>query len=299
MKNIKKLLSLTAAVVALGAIFTSCDSLFNGNGDGDTGTLTVWLTDAPFPADLVAEANITIDSLDIREKDTEDETGAYTTLSREQGTYNLLDLRNGVKESLVELDIPEGTYNQVRLFVSDAEVVLMDGQEFPLQVPSGIRTGLKVFIRPDIVVENGITSELLLDIDVSKSFVVQGPVSSQPWSRNDSIKGVLFKPVLRAVNQSVAGWLVGTVTDTSAAANPIPDAQVWVWSVEMDSVISNTFTDTLDPLTGDYQLIGLAAGFYTAYATVADHDTVSFTDVEIKAATATEQDFVLTPLPEE
>jgi len=293
MNNIKRFLSLTAAVVALGAIFTSCDSLFNGNGDGDTGTLTVLLTDGPFPADLVAEANITIDSLDIREKDTQDETGAYTTLSREPGTYNLMDLRNGVTESLANLDVPEGTYNQVRLYVSDAEVVLMDGQEFPLQVPSGVRTGLKIFIRPDIEVQSGITAELLLDIDVSKSFVLQGPVSSQPWSRNDSIKGVLFKPVLRAVNLSTAGRLVGTVTDTSTVANPIPDAQVWV---ELDSVISNTFTDTL---TGDYQLIGLEAGFYKARATVAGHDTVSFTNVEIIAATATDLDFVLTPLPEE
>ena len=299
MKNIKKLLSLTAAVVAVGAVFFSCDSLFNGNGDGDTGILSVLLTDGPFPADLVAEANITIDSLDIREKDTQDETGAYTTLSRESGTYNLMDLRNGVTQSLTSLEVPEGVYNQIRLFVSDASIILKGGEEPPLQLPSGIHTGLKIFIRPDIVVENGITSELLLDIDVSKSFVLQGPASSQPWSRNDSIKGVLFKPVLRAVNLSTAGRLVGTVTDTSTVANPIPDAQVWVWSVELDSVISNTFTDTLDPLTGDYQLIGLEAGFYTAYATVAGHDTVSFTNVEIKAATATPLDFVLTPLPEE
>ncbi len=286
MKNIKKLLSLTAAVAALGIIFTSCDA-----GDGDTGTLRVLLTDGPFPADLVAEANITIDSLDIREKDTQDETGAYTTLSREPGTYNLMDLRNGVTESLANLDVPEGTYNQVRLYVSDAEVVLKTGDEFPLQVPSGVRTGLKIFIRPDIEVQSGITAELLLDIDVSKSFVVQGD-SHGPGG----ITGFLFKPVLRAVNQSTAGRLVGTVTDTSTVANPIPDAQVWVWSVEMDSVISNTFTDTL---TGDYKLIGLEAGFYTAYATVAGYDTVSVDDVEIIAATATPLDFPLTPLPEE
>ena len=293
MNNIKKLLSLTAAVVAVGAVFFSCESLWNDTGDGDTGTLTVLLTDGPFPADLVAEANITIDSLDIREKDTQDETGAYTTLSREQGTYNLLDLRNGVTQSLTSLEVPEGVYNQIRLFVSDASILLKDGEEPPLQLPSGIHTGLKIFIRPDIVVENGITSELLLDIDVSKSFVLQGPASSQPWSRNDSIKGVLFKPVLRAVNLNAAGRLVGTVTDTSAAANPIADAQVWV---ELDSVISSTFTDTL---TGDYQLIGLEAGFYKARATVAGHDTVSFTNVEIIAATEIDRDFALTPLPEE
>ncbi|UCH63081.1 MAG: DUF4382 domain-containing protein [Fidelibacterota bacterium] len=290
MNRIIRFLPIAAAGVVLGAFFTSCESLWNDTGDGDTGTLSVELTDGPFPSDLVAEANITIDSLDIREKGAEDESGAYTTLSREQGTYNLMDLRNGVTESLAELDIPEGTYNQVRLYVSDAEVVLKDGQEFPLQVPSGIRTGLKIFIRPDIVVEKGITAELLLDIDVGKSFVVQGNSKG-----SGGITGFLFKPVLRAVNKSTTGRLVGTVRDTSAAANPIPDAQVWVWSTELDSVISNTFTDTL---TGDYQLIGLEAGFYTAYATAAGHDTASASDVEIKAATATDLDFDLKLLQE-
>ncbi|MCB7130425.1 MAG: hypothetical protein J3T61_12910, partial [Candidatus Brocadiales bacterium] len=54
-----KLLSLTAAVVAVGAVFVGCESLWN---DKD-GTLSVLLTDAPFPADLVDKAIITIDSL--------------------------------------------------------------------------------------------------------------------------------------------------------------------------------------------------------------------------------------------
>ncbi|GAG27260.1 unnamed protein product, partial [marine sediment metagenome] len=49
MKKIAKFLSLTAAVMALGAFFTSCESLWNGTGDGSTGTLSVLLTDAPFP----------------------------------------------------------------------------------------------------------------------------------------------------------------------------------------------------------------------------------------------------------
>ncbi len=288
MKRMTKFLTLTAAVVVLAAVFTSCDSIWNS---GNEGTLTVLLTDAPFPADLVAEAIVVIDSMDIRAKEDGNGDGPFITLSRERGAYDLMDLRNGITTSLVNLDVPTGRYDLVRLFVDSAYVVLKEvGTTYDLRVPSGHGTGLKVFIRPEIEVIGGITSELLIDIDVSKSLLVQR--SGQ--SPNIELR-FTFKPVIRAVNQSTAGQLVGTVgtvADTSATANPIPDAQVWVWSVEADSVISNTFTDTL---TGDYQLIGLPAGFYTAYATVAGHDTVSFTDVEIIAATATPQDFALTP----
>ena len=287
MKKIAKFLSLTAAVMALGAFFMSCEPFWNS---GNEGTLTVLLTDAPFPADLVDQANVTIDSLSIREKGGDD-GDPFLTLSTDQRSFNLLDLRNGAFDSLVaDLDIPIGTYNLLRLYISDASVVDTSGETIPLTIPGGDESGLKLFIKPDLLVGTDERVEILLDIDVSKSFVVQG----QPHSA-EGITGFTFKPVVRVVNQSTAGRLVGTVTDTSSAANPIADAQVWVWSVELDSVISNTFTDTT---TGDYQLIGLAAGFYTAYATVAGHDTVSFTDVEIKAATATERDFALTPTPQ-
>lgn len=286
MNSTKTFLSLTVAGVALGVVFTSCDSLFNDDKDEDTGTLSVLLTDGPFPVDLVAEANVTIDSLDIREKHTEDTTGAYTTLTRDQATYNLMDLRNGVTESLANLEVEAGVYNQVRLYVSDAEVILKDGSEYPLQVPSGVRTGLKIFISPDIEVSHDITAELLLDIDVGKSFVVQG----NPYGPG-SIE-FLFRPVVRAVNQSTAGRLTGIVTDTSATANPIGDALVWVMQ---DSLVSHTFTDTL---TGAYQLIGLTAGGYTASATAAGYDTVTIADVVITAADETPRDFELTPLPQ-
>ena len=142
MKKMTKFLSLTAAVVALGAILTSCDSLFNDTGDDDTGTLTVLLTDAPFPADLVDEAIVIIDSMDIRAKDDGDGDGPFITLSRERGAYDLMDLRNGVTASLINLDVPAGRYDLVRMFVDSAYVVLKeDGQTYDLRVPSGHGTG--------------------------------------------------------------------------------------------------------------------------------------------------------------
>lgn len=279
MNNIKRFLSLTAVVVALGAILTSCESLWNDTGDGDTGTLTVLLTDAPFPADLVAEANVTIDSLSIREKGGGD-GDPFLTLSTNQRTFDLLDLRNGVTEALAELDIPIGTYNLLRLYISDAGVVLKNGDPFPLDVPSGDESGLKLFIRPDLLVGTDERVEILLDIDVSKSFVVQG----QPYS-GEGITGFIFKPVVRVVNNTAAGSVKGQVTDANDA--PVAGAQV---SALLDTVISHTFTDA----TGAYALIGLLADTYTLSATAAGYDTVSVSGIEITTGKQTNQNFQLT-----
>lgn len=161
-----------------------------------------------------------------------------------------------------------------------ARIVLSDGNKFDLVIPSGAQTGLKIFIHPPITVIGGLTSELILDFDLSKSFEVQGNPNTPA-----GIKGFHFKPVIRAVNNSTAGRIVGTVVDNSA--NVIEEAQVWV---EKDTVVSNTYTNA----EGLYALIGIPAGIYTVRATKAGYDTVSVMDVKVLAANQTIVNFSLT-----
>ncbi len=251
MKNIKKLLSLTVAVVAVGAVFTSCDSLFNGNGDGDTGTLSVLLTDAPFPTDLVESAYVTIDSVVIHAMHIDE----FITLSSDPAEYDLMELRNGETALLADLDIPTGEYNQIRLLVNDdsARVVLKEGPTLPLTVPSGEKSGLKINILPHLSIGAGTTGEVLLDFDVSKSFTMQY------GQGGGAITGFHFKPVVRAVNLASAGKLHGTVTDASLDTL-IADAQVSISSP--DSVLTTTFTNT----SGAYAFLGIPVGTYTVEA---------------------------------
>jgi len=272
------------AILALGLVVSSCESTTQND---ETGTLSVLLTDAPFPADLVAEAIVVIDSIDIRAKGDGGGDGPFVTLSRERGAYDLMDLRNGITTSLTSLDVPAGRYDLVRLFVDSAYVVLNDeGQTtYDLRVPSGYNTGLKVFIKPEIEVVGGITSELLIDIDVSKSLLVQR-VGQSP---NTELR-FTFKPVIRAVNNSTAGRITGMVTDTSATPVVIPDAQV---SLYQDTLMTSTFTDA----TGAYALIGLEAGIYSMITYAEGYDSLKVESVEVKAATATSQDFSLIPIP--
>ena len=247
---------------------------------GDVGTLVVRLTDAPFPIDLVDEANVTINKIELRESADGDDP-FLTLIEDVELPFNLLDLQNDVTGDLVQIEIPVGSYNLVRLYVSEANVILKDGTNFDLTVPSGAQTGIKIFIEPAIEVVGGLTSELLLDFDVSKSFVVQGNPNTPA-----GISGFIFTPVIRAVNMSTAGRITGLVTDNSSAV--LPNAEVWI---EQESVVSTTFTDE----TGAYALIGVPAGNYSVYTTKADHDTVSASGLEVVAGNETHQDFELTP----
>jgi len=241
------------------------------------GTLSVTMTDAPILTKQMAEANVTIVKLEAREAGGS-EGSPYLTLSEETQEYNLLDLRNGVTASLASLEVPAGSYDLFRLYISDGNVVMDDGTTHNLTVPSGAQTGLKLFVSPAVEVVDGLTSDLLLDFDVEKSFIQRG--------QGDVIIGFIFIPVIRAVNVSTVGRVAGSVTDTSAVA--LADARVWV--VAQDTVVSTSYTDA----TGSYAILGLPAGTYKANATLAGYDTVSVS-VDVAAGSQTSADFELTP----
>ena len=281
MKSIKLFLSLTVIAVAAGVVFSGCDSLFNEEEE-DTGMLSILLTDAPFPLEWVAEANVTIDSILVHSMGSDE----FITLSSASQVFNLLDLRNGVTASLASVEIPTGQYNQLRLIVNDsaASVILNDsaGTSSPLDIPSGGKSGMKLNIKPFLQVQAGIESELLLDFDVSKSFHPKGNLDSI-----GGITGFIFSPVLRVVNLGNTGRLQGTVTDSSSS-EVIPGAQISI-SVA-DTVLTSTLADTL----GAYAIIGLPADTYSVEASASDYNSKSVSDVTIDAKGITVQNFALT-----
>jgi len=277
---------LLAAVVAVFAVASCEDNMNDDLSPGaDTGKLTVTMTDAPLNIDLVEEANVTISKIEARqviEDEAEaDTTNPFITLYHQTETYNLLELRNGVTETLVDMEIPAGDYDLIRLYVNEASLTLTNGQTYDVKVPSGDKTGIKVFIDPEIQVEGGLTSELLLDFDVSKSFVMKGNLNTPA-----GVNGFNFKPVIRAVNQTTAGRISGMVTDTSEAV--INEAAVWL---KKDSVITTTYSDT----TGSYAILGVKEGSYDVYAAKEGYDTLKVSGVEVTAGNKTTQNLELMP----
>ena len=256
-----------------------------GVDNSDTGTLSIKLMDAPFPINLVSEANVTINKIEVRKYQYESEGNPFLVLSEDESTYNLLELQNGITADLVEIEVPVGDYNLIRLYVSSADIKLNDETVYSLKVPSGDETGIKIFIEPSIRVVSGLTTELVLDFDVSQSFVVQG----DPFTPA-GINGFIFTPVIRAANVSTSGSINGKVVDKDS--NILEDANVWI---EDNGNTYSSFTDS----EGMYILSNIPEGTYTVNATKktvdVEYDIVPVENVEVVSGNVIQlDDFILT-----
>jgi len=297
-----KIKNLFIALFASLFFFMSCSD--GDDSQNEMGKLSVQLTDAPFPHDLVAEANVTIFKIDARNKDgememdeemeaesesnaEENDNSPFVTLMEEEIEVNLLELINGNTESLVNTDVPVGTYDLVRVYVRGINIVLTDGSIFDLKVPSGEQTGIKVFIKPGLVVSGDLSADLLLDFDVSKSFIPKG-------DRKDfsGITGFNFKPVIKACNKSTSGTLSGLVYVMEGETQVgLDGAQVEIYAA--DTLNTTTFSDEM----GAYKVLGLTAGTYDVVVELNGYEMNTVEDIQISAANTTTQDFEMIANP--
>nr|WP_297787522.1 DUF4382 domain-containing protein [uncultured Allomuricauda sp.] len=313
-------------LMAMALFIVGCSDVErSGNAEG-TGTLSVQLTDAPFPSELVAEANVTVYKVEARlvdgddsddmdddsttdddssddnsdddssnddssddnsdddtDDDSDDDSYPYVTLMEEEIDVNLLELTNGLTQQLAEIDVPAGSYDLIRVYVKGVNVVLTDGTVYDLKVPSGDASGIKVFVDPAITVVGGLSADLLLDFDVSRSFVAKGNMDTPA-----GIKGFNFKPVIKASNMSTAGTLAGNVS-TVEEETPIALEGVQISVFAADTLNTTSFTDA----DGNYAVLGLDAGMYEVVAELEGYIASDTLDVQIDAANVTSQDFVL------
>lgn len=247
--------------------------------DNETGRLVIKVTDDPFNISYVESATVTITKVEIR-KAGENEGSPFMVLWEDMVTLDLSKLRNGVTEELLSLDIPAGNYDLIRLYVDQASLKIKDQpSSYEVKVPSGKQTGIKIFISPGLIVEGGLTSELLLDFDLSRSFVMRGNLK-----HSAGVNGFIFKPCIRATNISTAGRIEGLVTDTAKVK--IVNAKVWV---KQDTVMATSFTDTL----GHYAFIGIPAGTYSIFANKENYDTVGYGGIKVIEGNRTIQNFAL------
>mgnify|MGYP003126654641 CR=1 FL=1 len=290
-------------LMAMALIIMSCsDGEGSGSAEG-TGTLSVQLTDAPFPYELVAEANVTVYKVEARQVDNDDDSDddmnddssddtddssdddnyPFITLMEDEIDVNLLELTNGLTQQLAEIDVPAGSYDLIRVYVKGVNVVLTDGTVYDLKVPSGDASGIKVFVDPAISVTSGLSSDLLLDFDVSKSFVAKGNLNTPA-----GLNGFNFKPVIKASNLSTAGTLSGNIsTVEEEVAVALEGAQISVFAA--DTLNTTSFSD----VDGNYAILGLDAGMYEVVAELDGYLVSDTLDVQIDAANTTTQDFIL------
>jgi hypothetical protein len=183
MSNIRRVL--VGAVAALALFTVACES---GPTSLRTGKLSLLLTDAPGD---VAEAVVTIDRIYLQ-PDSNDANGRVVLLE-DDVTVDLLTLRDSLMGLIDSVDIPVGSYRQLRLVISGGYVSIVGTDTTTrqiyassptyaglpsgavvtgdLQMPSLAQSGLKVTL-PDDALEIGDDDvvTLVIDFDVAQSF---------------------------------------------------------------------------------------------------------------------------------
>lgn len=144
----------------------------------ETGTVRMRLVDAPLAIDAV---RVVVTEVSVHRSNglggasTEGGSLSATGFSRTgwevvnaaPTTYDLLTLRDGAFATLAEAQVPSGAYTQIRLKIGPGSHVIVDGVTYPLEVPSGAQSGVKV-IHPFTVPSEGL-ADLTLDFDAEKS----------------------------------------------------------------------------------------------------------------------------------
>ncbi len=156
-----------------------------------TGTLKLYLCDAPLNAENVTGVYITINEIQYHRD------GQWITCEEFAGnqTYNLLELTGGNSALLGELTLPAGNYTQIRFMLDIPEkgpqpvnpgcyIKFADNSTEPLFVPSGGQSGYKATGRFEVTANE--TIEVTADFDVRKPGAVH--LAGSRYILNPTIK---------------------------------------------------------------------------------------------------------------
>lgn len=244
--KLKKLSLMLVALVFAVVGFTACD---DGDSVGiDTSEVTLLLTDAPGD---VEEAVVTISQIYLQgEEEGDVESSGRVILMDEPVTVNLLELVNETMELVSDLEIPAGSYGQMRFVVDGAYIAVEGESEGELeyyatsgydQVPGGIavdgtlncpscsQSGLKVLLHGVSIDSN--QEIILLDFDVSESFGRDAGGSGQ-W---------VMHPVIKATEIEFTGSLALNVEFADTVEIPSPADTTYT---EEDFQVMITYGDT-------------------------------------------------------
>jgi hypothetical protein len=243
------------AALLLFASLAGCGGGSGGSSDGSSGSGTLGASVTDSPACGFDAVNVTVSKLRVHQSNTaSDNAGGWSEINlKPERKINLLDLTNGVIESLGETGLPSGHYTQLRLVLvankgsgtSNNSIVLSDapGAEVPLATPSAVQSGIKLIHEFDVA--TGQRVDLVLDFDACKSVVKRGNGS------------YLLKPVIKVI-PTVLNGISGFVDACPLGSNLMVSAQV------NGTVIRSTVPNTS---TGAFLLARLAPGSYDVVLT--------------------------------
>jgi DNA gyrase inhibitor GyrI len=292
-----------------------------GGGSSGNGRVKVLVTDKRFDLDLVQEAlvhvtKITLSPFDDDEGEKQDghddeDDGDHDDGDHDDGDHDddgdgghhgdhkefvlypgpgivvsLLDLRDGISAEFATGEIPAGSYRVARLYIDDAKLTLTNGNVYStadgnLDLTQANKIGLKIFFKPPLEVVAGEEIPILLDFDLSKTFI--------PVPCDDPLNATRFlvRPGIRATTRVDTGDLNGTITEDDGAGGlmAVDLATVYVLPPG-ETDLTKAVTTTASVSTGSYAVLGLSPGTYDVLA-VKDAKQKSATGVQVEAGNIT------------
>lgn len=182
-------------------------------------------------------------------------------LNTNPGIYNLLDFSNGTDTLIATADIHMERVQQIRLILGQNNSVVVDSVSYPLQIPSGSESGLKIQLHKDL--QPGVAYAVLLDFDAHQSIVMQGNGS------------YLLKPVIRAVEDALTGSIQGSLSQPNVSA-------------VITAVSGNGSYSSIANTTGQFIVKGIPVGTYSVtIVPAAPHNSVTLNNVNVTTGSAT------------
>jgi hypothetical protein len=157
----KFVLSLLIAGSVSAIVFVACSK-----DDNESTTLKVRMTDAPIDAE-----EVNIDLLQVRANFRNDSSG-WVDLNTTAGIYDLLGLQNGVDTLLAVGVLPSNSLQEIRFVLGPNNTIKVNGTVYPLVIPSGAESGLKLKINKRL---NSPIDSILIDFDAALSIHQDGP----------------------------------------------------------------------------------------------------------------------------
>lgn len=155
---------------ALGLLVTAGVVTFHScKKETEKSTLQIRLTDAPT---ALQEVNVDIREVRVKFSDDSLSNDGWVTMATNAKVYNLLALQNGIDTVLATGTLPTDVVKQIRFILGPNNTVKDNGVIYPLTIPSGSESGLKIKVNKKL----GATLEtLIIDFDAALSVKQEGP----------------------------------------------------------------------------------------------------------------------------
>jgi hypothetical protein len=261
--------------------------LASGCNDGPAAgfsVITMQVTDAAVEFSMVEQAVLQVSKVEIHLAT--DPVGQLATLySGVPLSFDLRALVNGTTQTLLQPQLDPGVYDQVRLTVSGGTLELTNGNVYSAAAGniSVVGTGeVDVFLSPAVDLAAGAVETVLLDFDLTKTFVPVPPADPLTATSYD------IQPTVKGSDLSATGAVSGSVVQSAAGGGfePVDGATIYLLPPGVtDPALSVASTGT--DVDGGFAILGVAPGTYDVQAIKGAMTDVSADEIVTAGATAT------------